>query len=104
MQASNEGETMTRTGKVRVWKHPIGLFVWDCQYESCHAPDDSFRSGASVHWEIALIQANTHYHEWHRHRKHLSRDADTPPGGSHFEWSDTGMHVRVIPSQRDAQS
>jgi hypothetical protein len=90
--------------KVRVWKYgTLGMFVWECLYENCPSPNSSFRSGASIHWEIAQLQADDHARTWHARPKNVSRDADTPPGGSHFEWSDTGMHVKVIPSQRDAQ-
>lgn len=88
-----------RSNKIRVWKHPIGVFVWDCQVESCKARHDQ-RSGASIHWEIAQHYADDHAREWHRPVKHIPHDMGTPPGGTHYDWSDTGMHVR-IPEQRE---
>lgn len=89
---------MRPSGRVRVWKHPVGLFAWDCDVESCKA-QDSARHGASLFWEIAQNQADDHAREWHVHTRRVPHDVPTPPGGLHFEWSDTGMHVR-IPDQR----
>jgi hypothetical protein len=80
--------------RVKVWKHPMGFFMWDCRVETCKAPDDK-RHGASVHWEIAHHNADDHAREYHRPAKHTPRDMGTPPGGTHFDWSDTGMHLRV---------
>lgn len=83
-----------RRNRVRVWKHPTGLFVWDCGVESCKATDTA-RHGASFYWEIAQHMADTHVREWHRPEKHLSHDMPTPPGVPRFDWSDTGQHVRI---------
>jgi hypothetical protein len=88
--------------KVRVYKvPPLGVFVWECNSESCHAPEDYARSGASIHWEIANHDAHEHAANWHFTPKHLGRDLETPPGGAHFDWTDTG-HIRkvTIPNQR----
>ncbi len=84
-----------RRNKVRVYKDTLGVYVWDCEVESCRAPDDTYRRGASIHWEIAQHQADDHARDWHIQARHVPHDMSTPPGGVHFDWSDTGMHVRV---------
>lgn len=84
---------MTRRGKVRVWKmHGSGIYLWQCNREDCEQEN---LSGASIHWEVAQYQADEHVREFHRPEKKLSRDMGTPPGGVRFDWSDTGMHVKV---------
>ncbi|MFF8831341.1 hypothetical protein [Streptomyces sp. NPDC015131] len=80
--------------KVRVWKMAgtPGIWLWQCSI--CKDSDEDV-FGASVFWEIAQYQADEHVRERHRPARHLSRDAGTPPGGTHIDWSDTGMHLRV---------
>lgn len=89
---------MLRRNKVRVWKYMAGIWVWHCDHETCDAPD-SKRSGASIHWEIANLQANEHADDAHKPKKYIPHDVATPPGGMHFDWSDTG-HITLIPEQR----
>ena len=86
---------MNKPGRIRVYKHQIGLFVWECQHETCKAPAEYFKSGASIFWEIAQFQADAHATEWHVKPKLTPHDLGTPPGGLHFEWSDSGMHPVV---------
>lgn len=86
---------MRKAGHVRVWKHPVGVWAWDCRFQQCNAPNDEFREGASLFWEICQQQADEHAREWHKRERHISRDAPTPPGGAHYEFTDTG-HIHVI--------
>lgn len=86
---------MPRLKNVRVWKLPLGVWVWECRREACLNGRGVTCTGASTHWEIAQHYADEHVREHHRRVKHLSHDMGTPPGGTHYEWSDTGMHVRV---------
>lgn len=85
---------MRRRNRVRVCKDPTGVFVWYCDVERCPAPD-AVRSGASFFWEISQHNADEHVREWHQAPRQVPRDAQTPPGGTHFDWSETGYHVRV---------
>jgi hypothetical protein len=85
---------MSHKGKVRVWKQPgTGFYLWECERRKCQEMPDDKWSGGSIFWEIAQRAADEHAREWHRPR--VGRDVPTPPGGTHFDWSDTGMHVRI---------
>lgn len=75
--------------KTKVWKDGLGVWNWRCRSEA-----HGTVGGVSVHWEIAQHQADAHARQWHR-RRHLSHDTPTPPGGTHYDWSDTGMHLRI---------
>lgn len=93
---------MVRKFKVRVYKESaLGVFVWECQVESCRAPEGYVRSGASMHWEVANHAAAEHVANWHHAPKHLCHDMGTPPGGTRIDWTDTG-HIEkiVLPSQK----
>jgi hypothetical protein len=81
-----------RKRKVRVWKDPLGLYWWRCHVEGCGA---DIKEGTSIHWEIAQHYADEHVREFHRPPKHVPHDLPTPPGGQHYDWSDTGFHLRV---------
>lgn len=81
--------------KVQVRKGPNGLYVWYCEVGDCRGP---LKSGSSFFWEIVQHMADEHVREWHHPEKHIGRDMPTPPGGTHIDWSDTGMHLRIRPS------
>jgi hypothetical protein len=80
------------TTKVKVRKGVGGIWFWNCKSESCR---HTTNAGASIHWEIAQHGADEHVREHHKPASHLGRDIPTPPGGQHYDWSDTGMHVRI---------
>jgi len=71
---------MTKPPRVKVYKiRPLGFWAWQCR--KCYA------SGASIYWEIAQLGADRHVEEHLASlRRHLSRDAPTPPGGTRYDW------------------
>lgn len=82
-----------RHNPVRVWKL-VGFWMWECGRDSCRIASDKYWSGASAFWEIAQRAADEHAREWHRPA--MTHDLPTPPPGAQvFDWSDTGMHVKV---------
>lgn len=86
---------MRRSNRVRVWRDPIGMYIWACGVENCRAPVVKC-GGASVHWEVAQHQADDHVRDWHADARHLPHDpASTPPGVAVFDWSETGQHLRM---------
>jgi hypothetical protein len=76
--------------RVRVYKDSLGFWWWQCRSEECERA-----AGATIHWEIAQHFADEHIREHHQPVRHIPRDVPTPPGGHHFDWSDTGMHLKV---------
>jgi hypothetical protein len=81
---------------IKVWQGNFGVWYWKCQAEQCRDKEPSLRSGCSMHWEIMQHQADEHAREEHRPPKVLlSHDTPTPPGGNHYDWSETGFHLRI---------
>jgi hypothetical protein len=76
---------------IKVRKDRFGVWWWWCQHENCRARENH---GASMHWEVAMHLGDEHVREYHRPHR-VSHDTETPPGGAHYDWSDTGMHLRI---------
>jgi len=74
--------------RAKLRKDAFGLWHWEC---------DCGAKGVSFIWEVAQLMMNEHV-AGHGKPK-VSRDALTPPGGTHYDWSDTGMHVRIRESE-----